>query len=357
MKKTLIVASTLMLTSVLAGSCDAAPSDKTTAQEPNAASFKITEKDFGRVSKEGSSAFNDIHLARMAIFDGETAEAAKYITDAQSSLAKAKNDDAVFMKAESALQDSTPRKPIGQGGNSDTQIAWIPIDSSIVLGESYQQTPEKAAAVVTAKKSLTKGDGKAAFEAIRLEAIDVDYTVTVVPLKQTTLDIDEAAKFIAAHEYYNASQALKKAEDNIRYDEISDVANIRNDADVLPAQTRGQASGTQEETVEQRIINLHTSLMITPEEEGQWENVAKAMRENAASMDKLSSERADEASQSMTAVQDLKSYEKFTQDHANRLKTLISSFEAVYASMPEAQKKIADDVFKKFGHKGIPSHS
>ncbi len=359
MKKALVLASTLILSAGMVGSCDAAPPDKTAAQVPSAASLKIAEKDFGRVSKEGGSAFEDIHLARMAIFDGDTAEAAKYVADAQASLAKAKTDEAVFMKAESALQipSKAPVKPKGQGENSDSPIAWIPIDSSIVLGESYEPTPEKAAAVVTAKKSLTKGDGKTALEAIRLEAIDVDYTVTVAPLKQSTSDVDEAAKFIAAHDYYKASQALKQAEDGIRYDEIDDVANVTSSANNPAAQAGVEATDTQRETVEQRITNLHTSLMITSEEEGKWENVAKAMRENAASMEKLASERSAEPSQGMTAVEDLKAYEKFTQEHADRLKNLIASFEVLYTSMPEAQKKVADEVFQKFGHKALQAHN
>jgi hypothetical protein len=97
--------------------------------------------------------------------------------------------------------------------------------------------------------------------------------------------------------------------------------------------------------------------MITSEEEGKWENVAKAMRENAASMEKLASERSAEPSQGMTAVEDLKAYEKFTQEHADRLKNLIASFEVLYTSMPEAQKKVADEVFQKFGHKALQAHN
>ena len=41
------------------------------------------------------------------------------------------------------------------------------------------------------------------------------------------------------------------------------------------------------ETVEQRITTLKTALKITPDQESEWDGVAKAMRENAASMDKL----------------------------------------------------------------------
>ena len=47
----------------------------------------------------------------------------------------------------------------------------------------------------------------------------------------------------------------------------------------------------------------------------------------------------------MTAVGDLKMYQKFAQAHVDGLKNLISSFDKLYAGMPDAQKKIADEVF------------
>ena len=40
-------------------------------------------------------------------------------------------------------------------------------------------------------------------------------------------------------------------------------------------------------SVEERIVQLHAELKITPDEEKQWNDVAQAMRDNAASIDKL----------------------------------------------------------------------
>ena len=110
------------------------------------------------------------------------------------------------------------------------------------------------------------------------------------------------------------------------------------------------------ETVEQRITNLHTELKITAAEEAKWNNVAQAMRENAAAMEKLAAARAVQAPSSMTAVDDLKGYEKYAQAHVDGLKNLISSFEALYVTFPDAQKKTADHVFQTFGLKA-PSHT
>lgn len=67
----------------------------------------------------------------------------------------------------------------------------------------------------------------------------------------------------------------------------------------------------------------------------------------ASSMLKIVSERSTEAWQGMRAVQDLKSCESFMREHADRLKALISSFEALYTAMPDAQKKVADEVFRR----------
>jgi hypothetical protein len=106
------------------------------------------------------------------------------------------------------------------------------------------------------------------------------------------------------------------------------------------------ATATKGETVEQRISTLHAALKITSDEDAKWNAVAQTMRENAASMDKLVAEGRTTAPQNMTAVDDLRMYQKFSQAHVDGLKNLIASFSALYAAMPDAQKKIADGVFE-----------
>jgi len=110
-------------------------------------------------------------------------------------------------------------------------------------------------------------------------------------------------------------------------------------------QAAAGATETKGESVEQRITNLHGALKITAEQETHWNAVAQAMRENASNMDKLVAANRTTPPQSMSAVDDLKSYEKFAQAHVDGLKNLISSFEKLYAAMPDAQKKVADGVF------------
>ena len=105
------------------------------------------------------------------------------------------------------------------------------------------------------------------------------------------------------------------------------------------------AATTKGETVEQRITDLHAALKITPDQEAKWNGVAQAMRENAAAMDKLVAATRTTPPQNMSAVDDLKTYQKFAQAHVDGLKNLISSFGTLYDAMPDAQKKIADTVF------------
>ena len=112
-----------------------------------------------------------------------------------------------------------------------------------------------------------------------------------------------------------------------------------------PNRAAAGATEAAGETVEQRITNLRAALKITGDQDAAWQGVAKAMRENAAAMDKLIAATRTNPPQNTTAVEDLTSYQKFAQAHVDGLKNLIASFSTLYTAMPAAQKKIADDVF------------
>jgi periplasmic protein CpxP/Spy len=129
---------------------------------------------------------------------------------------------------------------------------------------------------------------------------------------------------------------------------IAGPLSTANAADTAPQSRAGAAATTaaKGETVEQRIASLHASLKITQAEEAKWGAVAQSMRENAAAMDRLVAESRTAPPRNMTAVDDLKTYQKFAEAHAEGLKNLISSFTALYETMPDAQKKVADQVFQ-----------
>jgi hypothetical protein len=123
-------------------------------------------------------------------------------------------------------------------------------------------------------------------------------------------------------------------------------AGTKTDSGKPPA--AAAATSNKPETVEQRIKALKVALKITPDQESKWEGVATAMRENAASMDKLVKEKQGKMA-SLNAVDDLLTYQEFSQARLDGLKNLISSFKTLYDAMPADQKKNADHVFDSYG--------
>jgi hypothetical protein len=114
---------------------------------------------------------------------------------------------------------------------------------------------------------------------------------------------------------------------------------------------------TKAETVELRIATLHTSLQITQAQEARWTRVAKAMRENAAILDKHASERMNRDKAGMTALDNLHTYQHYAEAHVTGLKHLTKAFEELYESMPPAQRKNADQVFQAFGRDMPETHT
>jgi periplasmic protein CpxP/Spy len=95
---------------------------------------------------------------------------------------------------------------------------------------------------------------------------------------------------------------------------------------------------------EMRIKQLHDQLQITPAQETQWGAGAQAMRDDATAMQSVIAKRRQNRS-TMTAVDDLRSYQEVTETHVAGLQKLIPAFQALYDSMSADQKKNADTVF------------
>jgi hypothetical protein len=130
------------------------------------------------------------------------------------------------------------------------------------------------------------------------------------------------------------------------------VAQAAAPAPVKPAKsaaTTTTAKGSHSERVESRISEMHTKLKITQAQEGEWNNVAQVMRDNAKALDTLTQARISNAN-TMTAIADLKSYSEITDAHAEGLKKFVAAFQPLYDSMSDAQKKEADTLFQ--GHHG-----
>lgn len=223
-----------LATTAILGSCAALAAEQPTAgsaattNQPTAGT-QNANKELGKLSADGRKAFQDVRLARLAIFDGQADQAKKYVDEAKASITKAKADDTAFMKAEAALKPpaGVAQRTATQGAGdkplqSTTPTAWLPVDGGLTLGEDFVATPAKAAGVAKANDQLKKGDHKQAMETLKLSEINVTFAMEVAPLDKTISGIDTAAQLIDSGKYYEGNQALKGVEDGIRYD-VADI--------------------------------------------------------------------------------------------------------------------------------------
>ncbi|HKO06502.1 MAG TPA: Spy/CpxP family protein refolding chaperone [Alphaproteobacteria bacterium] len=116
-------------------------------------------------------------------------------------------------------------------------------------------------------------------------------------------------------------------------------------AQASPAPAPAAKATPANDPLEARIKSLHKALQITAAQEPQWQAVADVMRANAETIVALMEERAAKA-KTMTAIDDLNSYEAMADAHAAGVKKLVAAFETLYASLSDAQKKKADAEFR-----------
>ena len=86
-------------------------------------------------------------------------------------------------------------------------------------------------------------------------------------------------------------------------------------------------------------------------QEDLWGTVAQTMRDNETAVRAAMQDRSSRL-KTMTAIDDLKSFQVIADLHSNGLKQLIPAFEALYAAMTPDQQKRADHVFEKHQHHG-----
>ncbi|MEL6062186.1 MULTISPECIES: YfdX family protein [unclassified Methylobacterium] len=245
------MAAALVLTTILGGTAYAA---EQATQQP-ATQTRAIDKDVGKLSKDGAQAFRDLQLTRLAIFEANPGQAKDLIGKTQAAFAKAKTDDAVFTKAEAELK--TPADLAGQQAKakaaqpattdakpSKDQVAWVPVDAQLTLGDDFVATPEKASAVTEANKNLAHGDQKGAIEKLKLAHVDVNFTMAVLPLDKTIADVDQAATLIGQGKYYEANAVLKTAQDGMRFDVIDAVALPQTGKPAAANTASPQATGT-----------------------------------------------------------------------------------------------------------------
>lgn len=106
---------------------------------------------------------------------------------------------------------------------------------------------------------------------------------------------------------------------------------------------------TAVEHTEARIKKLQGALKISGEQEVLWNNLTLVMRENAKELDALSKDKT-EIAKTMNAVDAMKFHSQITEARLAQQKKLIPTFEALYVSMSDDQKKITDGIFRTGRH-------
>ena len=119
-------------------------------------------------------------------------------------------------------------------------------------------------------------------------------------------------------------------------------------ATASPLAAQPAPGNNAEQRVETHIRQLHAQLRITPAEQPQWDQFAQVMRDNAKDMDQLMQQRTSGFA-TMSAVENLQSYARIAQQHAEHTQKLAAAFQALYADFSDAQKKHADVVFRSRG--------
>ena len=277
------VAATAMLTTGYAFAADQAAN----GAMPNAAMSaqdKAVDQDAGKLSTEGAQAYRDVALARLAIFDGRTADAKTFVDAADTALGKAKADRTSFIKAEAAMMPSNDQSNApaatkqgasnatpssqpntasanqaqngqiqdGQAGkapngvqNADTAplTACLSVEGEVSVNEDFSQKQGTAAGVADGNTSLAKGDRQGAIAKLKLAQVDLDYVVAVVPLDQTINDVHQAATLVDNGKFYQASQQLRQVQDSTRYD-LVDLVGTPDGANGGASAKGGPASAT-----------------------------------------------------------------------------------------------------------------
>ena len=193
-----------------------------TAGAHPAAADRMMQGDFTKLSTAGSQAFDDVALARLAIFDGHPAKAATLIASAQSAFDRAATDRTAFVKAEDALQAPTSLRtmPARDATGYAAPTTWIPVAQGFVVNETLAPSKDTAAAVDKANQAVAANRRADAVEALKVAKVSAVDTVALAPLQASLGAIHRASQLVSAADYYGASQALRGLEDSVRYDTV-----------------------------------------------------------------------------------------------------------------------------------------
>ncbi len=117
-------------------------------------------------------------------------------------------------------------------------------------------------------------------------------------------------------------------------------------AQTAPAPPQTAAPASPQEAAKQRLQGLQAELHITDAQMPQWSAFAQAVQDNAASTDARFRQRAN-ATQSMNALDNMKSYAQVVRTYADDTENLSAAFEALYGVLSDQQKQTIDTLFRQ----------
>ncbi len=172
--------------------------------------------DLMKVSDDGYDAIRAIHLARIAIFNGDTENAKMMLDRTKKDLDAATKDAQKFAADRKAAEHGKK----GDEKSQSDKMDLIPIDGSIAFADTFVPSTEKKKHVDKANEHLKSGHSKEALEELRLGEVDVFFSRVLLPLEATKKRVADAEKLAGDHKYYEANLALKAAEDGLVIDSV-----------------------------------------------------------------------------------------------------------------------------------------
>ena len=168
------------------------------------------------MSNDGFAAIRAIHVARIAIFNGDTKLAGEMLEKAKKDLDAATIDAKAFATdAKAADQEKK-----GHDKSASEKMDLIPIDGGLAIADTFVPSAEKKEHIEKANDHLKSGRSKEAIEELQLGEIDVVFTRGLLPLEATQKRLADAERLAGEHKYYEANLALKAAEDGVVYESV-----------------------------------------------------------------------------------------------------------------------------------------
>ncbi|EBM4324726.1 YfdX family protein [Salmonella enterica] len=156
------------------------------------------------IAQAGNAAMQDVQLARVALFDGDTRGAKHLLNDANKKINDDQTDWAKYIRKDK-------KTPIDGDG-------YVVINATMAISEDYQASEAKNKAVRDANEKLKKGDRKDAIEVLKLAGITVSESQVLMPLKATRNDLQKAINLFNEGKYYQSNLMLLSAEEGIILD-------------------------------------------------------------------------------------------------------------------------------------------